>query len=176
MAKGANIKISVDGKTEFDRTFSRLDAEFNDLTPIWDDVRDAVWEIEEEQFQSGGAKGANGTWKPLSPAYEKAKIAKYGTLALVAGTLRATDALYKSLTRQTEDTVYQKSSTEMNVGTSLPYAKFHQRGGRNLPQRKVIDLSDAQKKQLQKAIQKSLVKQIRRRGVFVDDGTGETIG
>lgn len=167
MAKGANIKITVDGVEQFNRTFSRLDADFKDLTPIWDDVRDAFWEIEEEQFQSGGAKGASGAWKPLSPAYEKAKIAKFGTFALVAGILRATDALYKSLTRQTENTIYQKSSTEMSVGTNLAYAKFHQRGGGRLPQRKVIDLSDAQKKGLQKTIQKSLVKQIRRRGTFV---------
>ena len=77
---GAKIQISVDGKAEFDRKFSRLDADFKDLTPIWDDVRDAFWEIEQDQFQSGGAKGASGVWKPLSPAYEKQKIAKCSSL------------------------------------------------------------------------------------------------
>jgi len=160
----ARIKIEVLGKTEFDRSFSRLDENFKDLSFLWNDVRDEFWLAEKEQFQSGGAKGASGKWKPLSKRYEAQKIKRYGTYALIAGTLHATEALYKSLTGATSDSVYLTSKTEIAIGTSLPYAKFHQTGGRNLPAREVISLSDLQKKRLQKTIQRGLVKQLRQSG------------
>ena len=167
----AKIQISVDGVDQFNRTFSRLDENFDDLTFLWDDVRDAFWEIQEDQFQSGGAKGASGAWKPLSKKYEEEKIRRYGSFALIAGVLRATDDLYKSLTRQTKDTVYQKSKKSMAVGTSLKYAGYHQRGGGRLPKREVISISDKQKKTLQKTIQKNLVKNLRKDGVYVQTTT-----
>lgn len=172
----ARIRFEVDGKAEFDRTFSRLDENFSDLTDIWDDVRDAFWEIEKDQFYTQGKAGASGAWKELSPAYEAQKINKYGTLALLSGILRATGALYESLTRQTEHTVYEKSKDEMVIGSNLERGKFHQRGGGRLPQRKVIDFSDKQKKELQKTIQRSLARKIRRQGTYIDDGSGESIG
>jgi hypothetical protein len=46
------IKIEIDGVDEFKREFSRLDATFDDLTPIWPDVRDKFWQLEREQFDS----------------------------------------------------------------------------------------------------------------------------
>lgn len=163
-----NIKFEIQGEEQFNRTFRRLDENFKDLSPIWDDVRDAFWEIEADQFQSEGAKGRSRRWKPLSKRYEKQKIARYGTFAVIAGVLRATDSLYKSMTRATGDTVYKKTKDSMIVGTSLEYAAYHQKGGGRLPKREIISLSEANKRALQKTIQKALVKQIRRSGVYVD--------
>lgn len=168
------IAFEVSGERQFDRIFQRFDEDLRDITPIADEIRDEFWEIEKEQFQSGGAKGASGKWKPLSPAYEKEKIARYGTFAIIAGVLRATDAMYKSMTSQTGDTVYQKSRDQIVIGTSLARAKYHQDGGGRLPQRKVIDFSDEQRRQLTKRIQVSLIKQIRRGGIYVDY-TGDVI-
>jgi phage gpG-like protein len=162
------FSFEVQGEKQFDRIFQRFDEDLRDITPIADEIRDAFWEIEKEQFQSGGAKGASGKWKPLSPAYERQKIAQYGTFAIIAGVLRATDAMYKSMTSQTGDTVYQKSKDSIVIGTSLARAMYHQTGGGRLPQRKVIDFSDDQRRSLTKEIQKSLVKQIRRGGIYVD--------
>lgn len=161
------ITFEIEGEEQFNRTFRRLDENFKDLSPIWDDVRDAFWDIEKEQFQSEGAKGRSGRWKPLSPKYEKQKIARYGTFAVIAGVLIATESLYKSMTRDAPHTVYQKTKTRMTLGTDLPYAAFHQRGGGRLPKREVISLSEKNKRTLQKTIQKSLVKQIRKSGVYV---------
>src|SRR4051812_43534381 len=70
---GAKVVITVDGKDEFNRVFSRLDANFDDLTPIWPDVRDKFWQIEGEQFDSEGSKGASGAWKQLSKRYAAQK-------------------------------------------------------------------------------------------------------
>lgn len=162
------ITFEIDGKAQFDRVFRRLDENFKDLSPIWDDVRDAFWNIEEDQFQSEGAKGRSGRWAPLSPKYEKQKIARYGTFAVIAGVLIASENLYKSMTRETAHTVYRKDKKSMTVGTNLPYAAYHQRGAGRLPKREIISLSEKNKKDLQKSIQESLVKHIRRSGVYVD--------
>lgn len=162
------ILFEVSGEEQFNRVFERVGDNLNDLTPIADDIRDAFWDIEKEQFQSGGAKGASGKWKPLSPAYEIQKINRYGTFAVIAGVLRATDAMYESMTGMTPDTVYQKSRDQIVIGTRLARAKYHQDGGGRLPQRKVIDFSDSQRRDLTKQTQRSLVKQIRRGGIYVD--------
>src|SRR5215204_252396 len=148
------ITLSVDGKPEFDRVFRRINANFSDLTPVWEEVRDVFWEIETDQFQSKGSAGASGKWKELSPKTEAAKVNKYGTFALLAGTLIATEAMYKSLTRQTSDSIVDIQRDGIAIGTRLPYAKFHQRGGGRLPQRKVIDFSEKQKTSMMKKIQK----------------------
>jgi phage gpG-like protein len=162
------LKFEVSGEAQFDRVFQRFDENLGDITPIADDIRDAFFDIEKEQFQSGGAKGASGKWKPLSPAYEARKIAQYGTFAVIAGVLRATDEMYKSVTRMAAHTVYQKSKDQIVIGTDLARARYHQDGGGNLPQRKVIDFSDDQRRDLTKAIQKGLIKEIRRGGIYVD--------
>lgn len=164
------ITLEIDGKAEFDRVFKRLDATFADLTPVWEVVRDEFWAIESDQFQSGGAAGASGKWKPLSKKYEAQKINKYGTFALLAGTLRATEALYKSLTRKTGDSVVEIQKDSITIGTKLPYAKHHQRGGGRLPQRKIIDFSETQKTGMMKKVQKKMVELLRKDKIPVDNG------
>lgn len=162
------VTLQVDGQRQFDRIFQRFDESLRDLTPIGDDIRDVFWAVEQEQFESEGAKGASGRWVPLSPAYEKQKIARYGSFALIAGILHATGDMYKSLTRQTPDTVYQKSRDSVVIGTSLARAGYHQRGGTHLPKREVISFSDQQQRYFMKEIQKALVREVRRNGVYVD--------
>jgi phage gpG-like protein len=155
----ARITLIVEGEAEFDREFVRLDATFSDLTPIWPDVRDKFWEIEEQQFDSEGSAGRSGKWKRLSKRYEVQKIARYGAGLKI---LQATGDLKSSLTGQTSDTIYRTSKDEIMIGTSLPYARHHHQGAGRLPQRKPIDLSERQREGLMKTIQGSLVKQIRR--------------
>lgn len=156
------ITLEIDGRAEFDRVFKRFDANLTDLRPVWETVRDEFWEIEQDQFQSGGAAGASGKWQPLSSAYEKQKVAKYGTFALLAGTLIATEALYKSLTRETGDSIVDIQKDGIAIGTRLSYAKYHQRGGGRLPQRKIIDFSEKQKTGMMKKIQKKILEQMRK--------------
>jgi hypothetical protein len=164
----ARIVIEVDGKPQFDRIFSRFDDNLKDLTPIGDDMRDAFWEIEQEQFQSEGAKGGSGRWQPLSPAYEQQKIARYGTFAIIAGILIATEEMYLSLTRDTPNTVYQKSADGIVIGTSLARAKWHQQGTAKMPKREPISFSSDQQRFFMKRVQKALVREIRRGGIYVD--------
>jgi phage gpG-like protein len=155
---GAKIVISVDGKDEFNRVFTRLDANFDDLTPIWPDVRDKFWLIEGEQFDSEGSKGAAGPWKQLSKRYEAQKVDRYGAGKKI---LEATGELRESLTGDNPGSFYWADKKEMAIGTVLPRGIYHHRGNDKMPARPPISMSDDQKRDLMKVVQVSLVKQLR---------------
>lgn len=155
---GANIRITVDGKDELNRTFRRLDANFDDLSPIWPAVRDEFWQIEKEQFDSEGGKGNSGSWKALSARYAKQKIARYGAGKKI---LEATGELMKSLTGNNPGSYYQADKKGIAVGTTLARGIYHQRGAGKLPKREPISFSDTQKRRMMKVIQGALVKELR---------------
>ncbi len=156
---GLRLKFEVEGVTLLNRDFSRMGETLSDLTPIWPNVQRGFQKIEASAFKSENARGASGKWKPLSRPYAKQKAQRYGVQPI----LRATGRLESSLTGETSDTVLFKQKQEFGIGTSLEYAKFHQRGGGNLPKRPVIDFSDGQKRELQKGMQKDILAEIRKR-------------
>lgn len=159
------ISIQVDGKAEFDRVFKRLDANFSDLTSVWEAVKQEFWQIEKEQFDSQGASGAGGKWQSLADSTRAQKIRKYGRFEPI---LVASGRLKKSLTGQTSDTVLNVTKNSLEVGSRLPYSKYHQRGGKRLPQRKPISFSDRQKLRMQKRIQRELVRLMRSQNLPIE--------
>lgn len=168
MAKGVRISISVDGIPEFDRIFRRMDLSLSDLTPVWEETRDAFWEIEKEQFASEGAAGGAGRFERLSPKYEKVKARRYPGKPI----LEATGRMRAAYTSKTSDSVVQISRDSLTVGGRGKVgriAAYHQRGGGRLPQRKVISFSESQKRRMTKRLQKRMLKEMRRRGLPVQD-------
>lgn len=161
----ARLKISVDGVDEVNRMLSRYDAQFEDLSPVWPAVRDEFRAIEIEQFESEGAAGRQGKWKPLSDPYRIKKIEQYGEKPI----LQASGELIESLTGDSPHSVYRPSPKAVELGSSLPRALLHQRGGGKLPQRKPIDFSDRQRDRLSKVFQQKLVEQMRMgKGLITD--------
>lgn len=160
----AKIEIIVDGKEEFSRVFSRLDANFDDLTPIWPDVRDKFWNIEKEQFDSEGSKGGGGRWKSLSPRYAKQKIKRYGAGVKI---LEASGDLLRSLTGDAPGSYYYAGKKEVAIGTTLARGIYHQRGEGRLPKREPISFGDKQKRELMKVIQGALVRELRKGNYYV---------
>lgn len=152
------IEWSVEGVPILVRSFQRVGEHIDDLRPIWDNVERDFHQIEDSQFKSEGARGASGKWKPLSRPYAKRKAQRWGMQPI----LRASGRLEASLTGNTGDTVSFKEPQEFGIGTSVPYAGYHQRGGGRLPKRPVIDFSDSQKRDLQKSIQRDILVEMRR--------------
>lgn len=167
---GIKITLTIDGQDEFNRIFKRFDLVLTDLKLVWETVRDEFWRIEAEQFQSGGAAGASGKWAKLSKYTEAQKIAKYGSFALIAGPLHATEAMYKSLTRKTSDSIVDIQQNSISIGTQLFYASLHQKGSGKLPQRKIIDFSDKQKTQMTKAIQRTMLSELKKNKIPIAEG------
>lgn len=155
----ATIRITADGQDEFNRTFTRLDASFDDLTPIWPDVRDKFWEIEKRHFDSEGSAGKSGKWEKLSPSYNAQKIARYGPGLKI---LEATGDMMRSLTSDTADTYYRTTKKDIAIGTTLDRAVYHHRGAGRLPKREVISFGDQQQREMMKVIQVSLVREFRK--------------
>lgn len=151
------FKFEVDGAVQFDRAFLRVQERIEDLRPVWDGVEREFHAIEREQFESEGSAGRSGKWAPLSRKYAEQKEKKYPGAQI----LERTGALKRSLTSETEHSTVTKEKQEFAIGTSLPYAKYHQRGGKHLPQREIISFSDTQRTRLMKEIQKGLLQIIR---------------
>ena len=150
----------VAGGVQLDRAFNRIDQEISDFRVFWPGVIVAFYEIETEQFQSEGAKGASGKWTPLSPAYKLFKEREFPGKTI----LRREDALYESMTGPDAlDSILRPEKDELTIGSALPYALIHQKT------RPVISLSEENKRKITKSIQQRLVAFARTTGFEVEE-------
>ena len=144
--------IQIDGDVQLARRLSRVSAGVRDFRPAWEQIVSQVERIEEEQFSSQGAHGSGG-WQPLSPAYAAWKARNFGG----GGILVRTGRLRSSLTRRNPDSIREVRPLELRFGTRVPYAAFHQRGTRALPERKPIELSEGDRREIVRTLQRYLV-------------------
>ena len=159
------FQISVAGADVLDRSFNRIVRKIEDLSDIWPEVATAFFEIEQDQFRSGG----HGRWPELSPKYEERKAKTHNFSPL----MRKSDALYRALTVKGSDhQVYEATKDSLTVGTDLPYARAHMKPYRKRPARPPIDLREEDKRKLVKAMQKPLVAYARAQG-FAQTEVGE---
>lgn len=131
----SGFDIQATGYEEVHGLLNRLVAISDDWTPAWPDVRDEIWQIEKERFDSGG----KGEWAPLSPGYAAWKEKNYPGQPLLV----REDILRSSLTGDDYFSVVEMEPMGLTVGTNVPYAAAHQYGGGRLPARPVMDLDDS---------------------------------
>lgn len=157
--------LIVDDVAVIDRAFSRFSSNIKDLRPIWDDVAKEFYRIEDEQFATEGGHSGN-PWKPLSAKYEKWKESKIPAQMILEwdGTLK------HSLTGpRSKGSIRIDEPDSFAIGSSIPYARYHQQGTAKMPRRPPIDLNEGDKKRLTKAIHRGLVKMNRRSKIETDD-------
>ncbi|MFZ9311565.1 MAG: phage virion morphogenesis protein [Arenimonas sp.] len=154
------ITFTIEGEAQFDRALSRFGDGVSDLRPAWSGVAGVLRQHMTRQFASEGSHGQAGGWKPLSKRYAKWKAKKFPGRPI----LEATGKMKRSLTGVTGDTVLVMQPLIFGIGTKRKYASYHQRGGGRLPQRKIIDLTEADKRDVARAIQRALVKMARSDG------------
>jgi len=160
------VSLQVDGQAQFDRAFSRFSDGIKDLRPLWDKLAQEFYRIEDEQFASEGAHSGN-PWKPLSPKYQAWKEKQIPGPMI----LELTNKLKLSLTYKGSSAhVRIEEPLSISLGSSLPYARYHQTGTRRMPARKPIDLSEEDKRKLGKIIHRGLVKMSRKVGFETDEG------
>lgn len=131
------LTLTVDNLEQFDGAFDVLAENLSDLRPVWPEIELQFYRAELAQFNSEGARGG-ARWQALSPKYakRKAKIAPGKPILELTGRLK------RSLTAiGGADAVRIAEPLSLTLGTKTPYAEFHQRGGRKLPQRKPINLT-----------------------------------
>ncbi len=146
------LKVTIEGKTGLLAALLQVQRGVVDLRQLgtWDWVQSTFYKIEKEQFGSEGAAGKGGKWRSLSPKYAVAKQRKYGDKPI----LQATGSMYRDLT--TSAGYVEKKEQEMTIGTTRPYAGYHQNGTSKMPKRPPVDMTAAQEKELTEPIVKKL--------------------
>ena len=92
-----------------------------------------------QNFATRGATDGS-VWKPLDPEYAAWKLENYGARGILVadGSLRS--SLVFDNARGAVRDIRRKG---MRFGTDLPYAKFHQTGTRNMPERRPLITNEA---------------------------------
>lgn len=132
-----NLKLSIDGQAQFNNAFDVLAEGITDFRPVWPEIELQFFRAELEQFSSIGARGGS-QWAPLSKGYAKWKAKKYPGKPI----LQRTGRLLRSLSViGGADSVHEAEPLSLTLGTRVPYAIHHQRGGKRLSQRPPLQLT-----------------------------------
>lgn len=143
------LELDVFGDVQLARELLRVGEHADDLAPAFRSIADYWRDLEREQFGSQGATGSGG-WPPLAPS----TIARKGHATILVDT----ETLRDSLTDAGDERhIEHVTSDELVFGTSVSYAKYHQRGTSRTPQRRPIELTDHQRRESIKKLQRRIM-------------------
>ena len=129
------------GERQVRRRLEQFSVLVNSAEPAWLAIAEDFLRLERRQFGSEGEAGSGG-WAPLSPAYGAWKAVRYPDSPL----LQKSGALVNSLTwAGAPGQVRDITPFSVTLGTSVPYARLHQDGTPTMPQRRPIELTEADK-------------------------------
>jgi phage gpG-like protein len=121
------INFAVWGDEQVSRVMRGVSDRARTIIPLAaEELRQHFFEMEERQFESQGRTGSGG-WVALKASTIAAKVSKGQDPRI----LHATHRLRESLTQYTADTVIDVSEHSIFLGTSVPYAEVHQKGGQD---------------------------------------------
>ncbi len=143
------LRFSFYGDVQLDRTLGRFAVAAADMRPAWAQLRALFVEMERRQFGSEG--GNSGGWRPLTPAYARWKASHYPGMTI----LKATSHLFDTLTNGPDIDIEEPSYAIF--GTGDPVGAYHQRGAGRLPQRRPIELTEADRQEWVRVIQAYLL-------------------
>ena len=139
-----DINLTLANAAEVDAAFRKLQATLHDLTPVFQDIGEAMLNVTRERFNTQTAP--DGTpWKPLSPAYALVKKPNPDKILTRYGRLRGT-------------LTYQAGPKEVRIGTPLIYGATHQFGRGAIPARPFLGLSAEDRNDLLDALNDYLAK------------------
>lgn len=145
------LQFEIEGEVQLDRALSRFGDRIVDLSPFFRNVSDQLEGAIREQFETEGQR--SGGWAPLSPRYAEWKEANYPGQPIMVLTGR----LRESLVGGGESSIREVSRDQLKWGSSIEYGRKHQRGEGNLPQRRIIDLIESDRRMIMKTLQRHLV-------------------
>jgi phage gpG-like protein len=144
--------LEVLGETQIDRTFLRMADNARTTEKLWEEILKTLRLIEQVQFLTEGSHGSGG-WAPLAESTLKAKARKNQDPWIE----RATTDLFNSLTGESSDSIAEVHQDWLRYGTSLPYAIFQQTGTSRMLQRRLVQLTEIERKELAKMVQRYIM-------------------
>ena len=143
------LRFAVFGDDQVVRTIDRVEEAAADMRPVWEVLADRFVHLERRQFATEGTY--SGGWAPLSPRYAAWKARAYPGKTI----LRRTDELWRSLTEGPEVRIIEPAF--MVLGSAVDYGAYHQKGGPNLPQRRPVELSENERREWVRIMQRYIV-------------------
>lgn len=167
------LVFEVDGDRLIERDLLRLGEYAQDATPAFEAIGGLMMEETKDQFATEG-RHASGGWRPLAPSTVRRKLhgGRFtrgfaigpggGNFVAVSsgglGILYETGALERSLTdRDAPNQIFEAAPQELVFGSSLPYARYHQRGTHRMPQRRPLEFTEPAKRRMVKILQRWIV-------------------
>jgi phage gpG-like protein len=148
----ARLTLTMHGEAQVDRTLARYADNVQDATDLWGELADRFASANRRQFASEGRYGSGG-WPELSPAYAKTKARKYPGKPI----LEASGDLMESLTSRPFG-VEALLPGSMVVGSGIPYGRYHQQGGGNLPRRRPVELPEGERRTWVRLMQRFIMR------------------
>lgn len=129
------VKVDLRYTWDMSRGDERLRSLLNraqDLRPVFREIARSFNEFQDDLFASSGA--AAGGWAPLAPS----TLAQKAAQGYPSDILVRTGRMRRSLVSKTSDSVEEITAKYLLIGTSRPYARFHQTGTVRMPARPII--------------------------------------
>ena len=137
------LRIRVDGEEQLARGFEISERHADDLSAP---LRDAAEILRQSIGQNFASEGGNvGGWAPLSPDYREWKESHFPGMPILVRTraMRAAILSESAFTVEKRRMVYDPDAPA--------YAIFHQRGTSRMPQRKVVQITKDDARQIDRA-------------------------
>lgn len=130
-----DFHVDIINLPQVDTQFAALDRGIGTLKPLWERFGNEFYQQEVSLFDAQ-------PWTPLSPAYAAKKQEIYGDKPI----LRATDALFRSLTEQgATGNIHRINDLDAEFGSNDPKAMFHSKGTSRMPARDPLAEPDVDK-------------------------------
>lgn len=127
--------VEIVNLPQVDAKFAALDREIQTLKPLWERFGKEFYSQETSLFEAQ-------PWTPLSPAYAEKKREIYGDKPI----LRATDALFESLTQQgATGNIHRVNDLDAEFGSNDLKAMLHFTGTSRMPARNPLAEPDVDK-------------------------------
>ena len=130
-----NFRVDIDGVEISTRAFRSLDETISDWREVWPEVGLYYFRAMTEQFESLGSRGGT-QWQPLSEKYRQWKEKRYPGKPVMIRTFRLLRSF--SLGGSAPDQVQILEPLSYTVGSTVPYARYHQYGTKRMPKRTLV--------------------------------------
>lgn len=136
---GATLNVSGAGMKPVAHDLRRLAVNARNMKPAMEQVAQLAVDAVRDQFETEGSHFGESQWAALSPRYKvwKQRVAPGKPILELTGKLRR----YVAPTAAQNAGFYKANSRLMEVGVlyrQVPYAKYHQEGGKHLPARPIM--------------------------------------
>lgn len=148
------VNFEIAGEKQIARRFENFTANLDDLVPAFKEILKSFYAGEKKQFETEGGWGSGG-WLPLSPSYAARKDP---SLKVLEESGKLGRALSGEVPANTQGNIEIIESNQLIMGTDIDFAIYHQRGTRNMPMRKPIEIPEAERKKWTSIIHKHIWK------------------